>query len=361
MSGQAGGRGYLFQSLICVLDILNDSEIWTDVSIEPDIGSDKVDIHLRLVDGRSKVIQVKSSQNQINKPDVESWASELRQSVDAAEYELRLIGPCSDSVPKMHIVEGVRIPTPHSLNVTGLIQQSAQKLDAYFERKGTMRVPPFVREVLIEGLVTRVSTFAAERTTLSRDGLDRLLSEWVLGLYPQAVSQAVEMQCTAVWNTIYVPKGETRGAMRKPIISSITLVNDGIRTSVIKGLRLVLSLDGKRCLYKPAFLVNLKQLIGDQVVYGAAYNVGFFSEFAIPRGQSHYSDILFEPCHGGAWNHNAWEPGAYGVELFGAFADRESYISLRKGFLDLGGDDVQDIHGHRQAILRFRELELELE
>ncbi len=299
MSGQAGGRGYLFQSLICVLDILNDNESWTDVSIEPNVGSEKVDIHLRLGDGRSKVIQVKSSQNQINKPDVESWASDLRQSVKAAEYELRLIGPCSDSVPKMHSVEGVRIPTPHSLNVTGLIQQSAHKLDAYFERKGTMRVPPFVRELLIEGLVTRVSTFAAEKTTLSRAGLDRLLSDWVLELYPQAVSQAVEMQCTAVWNTIYVPRGATQGLMRKPIISSITLVNDGIRTCVIKGLRLVLSLDGERYLYKPSFLVNLRQLIGDQAIYGATYNVGYFSEFAIPRGQSYSSDILFETLPGG--------------------------------------------------------------
>ena len=175
------------------------------------------------------------------------------------------------------------------------------------------------------------------------------------------MSQAVEMQCTAVWNTIYVPRGATQGLMRKPIISSITLVNDGIRTCVIKGLRLVLSLDGERYLYKPSFLVNLRQLIGDQAIYGTTYNVGYFSEFAIPRGQSYSSDILFEPYPEGAWNPNSWVPGTYGVELFGAFADRESFSSLRTGFLDLGGDAVQDIHGHRQAIIRFRESELELE
>ncbi len=44
MSGQAGGRGYLLQSLICVLDILSDDQNWVTVSIEPDVGLDKVDI-----------------------------------------------------------------------------------------------------------------------------------------------------------------------------------------------------------------------------------------------------------------------------------------------------------------------------
>jgi hypothetical protein len=150
MSGQAGGRGYLFQSLICVLDILSDDENWAEVSVHPDSGLEKVDILLRFDNGTSKVIQVKSSQNQINKPDAESWARELRKNVQADDYELRLIGPCSESVTAIKEFERVRIPPPHSLNITAFIQQSAQRLDAYLDRKGTMRVPPFVRELLDE-------------------------------------------------------------------------------------------------------------------------------------------------------------------------------------------------------------------
>jgi hypothetical protein len=44
MSGQAGGRGYLVQALISVLDALADGHDWVSVTLEPNVASDKVDI-----------------------------------------------------------------------------------------------------------------------------------------------------------------------------------------------------------------------------------------------------------------------------------------------------------------------------
>ena len=43
MSGQAGARGYLVQSLICVLNSIDDHQ-WHSLSIEPNLASDKVDV-----------------------------------------------------------------------------------------------------------------------------------------------------------------------------------------------------------------------------------------------------------------------------------------------------------------------------
>ena len=59
-----------------------------------------------------------------------------------------------------------------------------------------MRVPPFVRELIVGGLITRISTYASNSVPLQRIDLNRLLNEWVLAIYPEAVAQAVEMQCT---------------------------------------------------------------------------------------------------------------------------------------------------------------------
>ena len=125
MSGQAGGRGYLIQSLICVLDIVRDDHNWAEVTIEPKTESEKVDILWTLDGSQKRAIQIKSSEYQIGKSAVESWARELKESMTATEYELILVGPCSESVVRMGSFEGVSIPPPHSLNIHGLIRQAA--------------------------------------------------------------------------------------------------------------------------------------------------------------------------------------------------------------------------------------------
>ncbi len=91
MSGQTGARGYLLQALICVLDCIDHDDKWSNVTIEPNDDSDKVDI-LWGYDDRRKVVQVKSSQNQIDLASAKQWAAELEAATIADEYELRLIG-----------------------------------------------------------------------------------------------------------------------------------------------------------------------------------------------------------------------------------------------------------------------------
>ena len=44
MSGSAGIRGYLLQTLTCLLDALQNDNQWESLTLEPNIGSEKVDI-----------------------------------------------------------------------------------------------------------------------------------------------------------------------------------------------------------------------------------------------------------------------------------------------------------------------------
>ena len=74
--GQLAVRGFLVQTLIALLDALDEERTWTTVTLEPNIDSEKVDILWEFRDGR-KAVQVKSSHNPFNKSDVERWASDL--------------------------------------------------------------------------------------------------------------------------------------------------------------------------------------------------------------------------------------------------------------------------------------------
>jgi hypothetical protein len=73
MSGQAGMRGYLVQTIVCLLDALEELN-WSTVTLEPNEASEKVDILWRYADGRTKAVQVKSSRKQIREGQVNAVA-----------------------------------------------------------------------------------------------------------------------------------------------------------------------------------------------------------------------------------------------------------------------------------------------
>jgi len=185
MSGNASVRGYLLQTVICLLDALNNDSQWTSLSIEPHLSSEKVDIVWYYSDpDESKVTQVKSSQNQINKPQVKRWADELENSIQATSYELILIGPCSQGVVDLDKLGNVDIPIPRSLNIADLIEQSAHRLDNYLEGRQLSKVSAPIRELLVRALVTKLETYSTAGETISRKAFNQLLEEWILASSP---------------------------------------------------------------------------------------------------------------------------------------------------------------------------------
>ena len=187
MSGQSGQRGYLIQTLICVLSALQDRG-WVSLTLEPNLKSDKADI-IWFSPNRTKVVQVKHSQNTISASKVKSWVKELEDSIPADEYELTLIGNCTKDVAQTSYGK-VFVPQPLPLNIVSLIEQAAQKLDRYLESKGVSNVTPFARELIVEAFTTRLSTYSTQGAKLTREDVDKLLIEWTLVAYPNSLNKA---------------------------------------------------------------------------------------------------------------------------------------------------------------------------
>src|SRR5260221_12075776 len=119
MSGQAGGRGYLIQAVIAVLDALNERD-WTECVLEPNLAEDKIDLLLRSSSG-DRVSQIKSSKNAIGAAQIRAWAASLEAAYPGAKrYELRLIGPVTSGAASASPVGNVEIPIPQALNIRAL-------------------------------------------------------------------------------------------------------------------------------------------------------------------------------------------------------------------------------------------------
>lgn len=208
MSGQAGGRGYLVQAVVSVLDALADDHDWVSVAVDPNVALDKVDI-LWQYPNRRKVVQVKSSQNQINVPDVKAWATELEKSIAADEYEIRLIGPVSDQVSKLGEHGKVKVPTPQPLDLHALRWQAAHQLHRYTHSKKLPAPSASILELMGDGLITRFSAFAAKGKQIDRAEFDELLSTWINEiaakppqLLPNNVSPKVQEKLQeAIWQS----------------------------------------------------------------------------------------------------------------------------------------------------------------
>ncbi|HVC94726.1 MAG TPA: hypothetical protein VND64_13585 [Pirellulales bacterium] len=180
MSGQAGARGYLLQAMICVLDSLTDDSDWTNVTIEPNDESDKVDIIWTFPNSR-KAVQVKHSTNRIGLPDATRWAEELEHSVEAGAYELRLLGPIADNLrPKDGMIGRVTVPPPEAVNIPALRRHAAHNLDLYLTAATpSQRLRPIVREIIVDALSNRLGSLSTEGTTFSRADFDKMLRKWV--------------------------------------------------------------------------------------------------------------------------------------------------------------------------------------
>ncbi len=91
MAGREGARGYVYQALVAVFKCFQ-YDSWNQIKVEPLTNDDKVDILLKKDEVLTKAIQVKSSINKFEKPDIERWIYEIKKDVIAMEYELVLVG-----------------------------------------------------------------------------------------------------------------------------------------------------------------------------------------------------------------------------------------------------------------------------
>jgi len=186
MGGNAGIRGYIIQTLICVLDALETDNNWLSVTLEPLDESEKVDIKWTYPDNKLKVSQVKSSQNVIRHSAAKVWCEELEtSSPNATEYELLLIGSTDKTLLKRKDIGKVKIGEFKPLNINFLIDQASTKLDSYYERKGKPKISTKVREMIIQMLTLHFGTSSVVGMKISRANFDSKLLEWISAIEKQ--------------------------------------------------------------------------------------------------------------------------------------------------------------------------------
>jgi|GEM_PF-479560 hypothetical protein len=188
MSGNAGIRGYIIQTIICVLDSLQTDHEWISVTLEPIDESEKVDIRWEYPNDIIKLCQVKSSQNILKHSAAKKWCKELiSHSPNASEYELILVGNPEEKLlkEKNNKIEGVKIADFKTINTQDLIDQASTKIDHYYDQKGKNKISPQVRELLVKALTTHFANNSIVGKKIERIAFDNELLSWIFAIEQQ--------------------------------------------------------------------------------------------------------------------------------------------------------------------------------
>lgn len=353
MSGATGIRGYLVQTLCCLLKSL-DLDSWETVSLEPgDDKSEKVDI--RWVGPDYKLaVQVKSSKNQITKPKVKAWAKDLEEKAPGFDrYELQLFGPCTQGIIDVKFGK-VEVPAPNSVAVSHLLDQAAHSLDAFLEKRFLRPPPRLVRELLVQGLVGKLTAYSTSGVNVSREELESLIKSWLLALYPSSVEEAVAMQCDVLVDTVMLPRIEPtdppRGAEDVLICLPLVFVNGGIRTAIVDWVAIRVSGPGEDKRYIPLFCVDLQKYY-QHVQFHFCVESGF-SMFAVLPGAAVEKCVAFAPLRSPTVAPTVWLPGDYKLEVLLKLNDREFPHKVAELKLGMTAEELQ-LHfaGHGKSNL----------
>jgi len=186
MGGNAGMRGYIIQTIICLLDALEKDNEWISVTLEPLDESEKVDIRWKYPNNIIKLTQVKSSENIIGHTAAQAWCDELTShSPNASEYELSLIGPLSKNLLKVDNIGNVNISKLGTLDTKVLIDQASTKIDYYYSRKNKDKISPQVREIIVHSLNSRFATSSIIGTEIIRSDFDEELLLFISAIEKQ--------------------------------------------------------------------------------------------------------------------------------------------------------------------------------
>lgn len=332
MSGRDGMRGYLYQTLVALLDALGSQNIWDLFIIEPDEPSQKVDI-LWCNGNSKKAVQVKSSINQITMSQAKSWARELKSSQVADSYELLLIGPHSRELDKNTELFGVIIPPIRQLNIIEMTQQAAHCLDLYLASKNISQTPPQVRELIIGSLISKLASWSTSGAPISKTDFDYQLQTWILTAYPNSVKESAKMSCKIHSSTIIFDVKSDRLF----IGSDIQLINVGTVSCIIESIVCAFDLIDEKIFYRVA-MDNDKPFIGCHIPVDKSTT-------------SRYSFISANVQHDqGRW----FGIGTYKVLFFIKYQNRDSWEKVHEVSFDLTNDFIAQVRSGQAKFIQVQ-------
>ena len=165
MNGQYSIKGYLYQSLVALLDSFETD--WESVCVEPNDESEKVDIRWTYSDGRIVVVQVKSSINPFYLSSIRKWAKELTNlTPNASEYKLVLIGNIANNVSDN--IENVVIENKN-MSISDFQSIIMQKINNFFEYNGKPVISSKLCQLFVRALNHKILEDSIVGKVLYRD------------------------------------------------------------------------------------------------------------------------------------------------------------------------------------------------
>jgi hypothetical protein len=261
MSARESIKGYLYQTLIALLNMLDD-DTWSTVAIEPKEVDEKVDIYWE--GPQTIAMQVKSSKRRISKSVAQKYVEDLTTHYpDANKYELVLCAHVVSELKNGELLNGavLRINNSQPIDLT---QQAAQRLDTFLHRHSISQTPPLIRELLTRALISRLTDFSTDGTGISRAEFEDLIKSWVLACYPEAARNARFSMCEVangpchmkLQRLIDASTGSPHDYEELLFISDLYFVNVSNEPSIIQFVVFSLTVGGVRHFFIPRFFFD---------------------------------------------------------------------------------------------------------
>ncbi len=181
LPGAGGGsvaiRGFLVQTLVALLDLVQVDPPVTEITLEPALGDEQFDFLWRNSAG-THATQVKSTTNFFKKSEVEKWATKLEAARSSEECRLMLVGHFHLNLRNVRQVGKVTIEKMN-LALPGLLNEAAQGIAMFRGAAGLQPRSGADNLLAAKALVTELELYATESRTLTREAFIKLLTQWV--------------------------------------------------------------------------------------------------------------------------------------------------------------------------------------
>jgi hypothetical protein len=175
--GSVATRGFLVQTLVALLDLVQVDPPVTEITLEPALGDEQFDFVWKDSTG-THATQVKSTTNFFKKADVEKWARKLEAARSTEQCRLTLVGHFHLNLQHVCQVGKVAIHKKN-LDLPGLLNEAAQGIAMFRGAAGLEPRPGADNLLAVKAVVTQLELYATESRTLTREAFIKLLREWV--------------------------------------------------------------------------------------------------------------------------------------------------------------------------------------
>jgi hypothetical protein len=176
MGGSDSIRGFLVQTVVCLLDVLQSDHKWQTVTLEPNQGNTQIDF-IWQYETKKKIVQVKSS-GKFDQGKARKAAEELER-LEADEYELILAGYNFGTVRQEQKFGEVLVKLVN-LDASNLKVYAMHLLEMYLIDKGYPVTSLIFRKMAVAVLIEHILSESVYSRTLSREDLDDLIMVWLL-------------------------------------------------------------------------------------------------------------------------------------------------------------------------------------